>query len=53
MEDVRTDVTATWEELLHDIHHVIYATSVHEYETAWDAFPLDAHLFAKGLLESM
>jgi hypothetical protein len=38
VEDVRTKVTATWEELLPDVQSVIYAKTVYEYETAWDVF---------------
>jgi transposase-like protein len=37
-EDVCTKVTATWDELLPDLQQVIYAKTVHDYETAWDAF---------------
>jgi hypothetical protein len=38
MEDVRTRVTATWEELLPDFQRVIYTKTIYEYETAWAAF---------------
>jgi hypothetical protein len=37
-EDVRTKVTETWDELLPDIKHVLYAKTVSEYEKAWCEF---------------
>jgi hypothetical protein len=38
VEQVRTKVTASWEELLPDLKRVIYAKTEHEYNAEWAAF---------------